>query len=266
MMNSVLIGVAPSTVIVVVAIVSAVLFFGVAVLLPGRQARRHGIQLGIGEAIMMNMAKTPPRLMLSYVIELREAGIDSVSIKDVAGHYLASGRVQSVVNAMCLAKSDGLDVRWNLITAIDLTGRNVVDVVEKAITPAEVWIPNPNFDNPCISAVAQDGIELTMRGLAKVKWCLDDVIGSTTEETFIAQAGVAMIQAVGDSSSHRPFLDNPALVVDKVILANPTEGTALNLVDFQIVDLKRGRDIGAMLQAGKKPDELLNDIAGVNNE
>jgi uncharacterized protein YqfA (UPF0365 family) len=94
-------------------------------------ARFARVNISIVDLIGMRIRRVPPKLILQAQISAKKAGLD-ISTNDLEIHYLAGGNVQQVVNALILADKAGIRLPFKTATAIDLMGRDVLEVVQKS--------------------------------------------------------------------------------------------------------------------------------------
>ncbi len=62
----------------------------------------------------------------------------AITLHELESHFLASGDPERVIDAMVLAKKNGMSVNLINISAIDLTGKDPVEVVEECLEEKQV--------------------------------------------------------------------------------------------------------------------------------
>ena len=65
---------------------------------------------------------------------------------------MAGRHIERVVHALVSANKAGIDLSFQMATAIDLAGRNVFEAVQMSVNPKVI-------DTPPVAAVAKDGIQ-----------------------------------------------------------------------------------------------------------
>jgi uncharacterized protein YqfA (UPF0365 family) len=89
-----------------------------------------GAGVGMVELMGMQLRKIKPRVIVNSRIQAHHAGLQ-VTVAQMESHYLAGGNVQRVIIAMIAASKVNIDLPWQVATAIDLTGRDILDTVQK---------------------------------------------------------------------------------------------------------------------------------------
>jgi len=157
--------------------------------------------------------------------------------------------VPNCVTALISAKKAKIDLDWDVVAAIDLAGRDILDAVNTSVNPKVIDCPNPSGPRPTIDAVAQDGIQLKAKARVTVRTNLPRLVGGATEETIIARVGEGIVTTIGSAKSHKQVLENPDNI-SKVVMAKGLDaGTAFEILSIDIADIDVGENIGAKLQA-----------------
>ncbi len=239
-------------IIVILVIVGLIVLFVLALM--GRffnlwlQARLSGAPVSFFDLIGMLFRKVDPRSIVMARIQSVKAGLE-VSTDQLEAHYLAGGRIRTVVNALIAADRANMSLPWDRACAIDLAGRDILDAVQTSVNPKVIDCPNPNFGRPTIDAVAQDGIQLKARARVTVRANLARLVGGATEETIIARVGEGIVTTIGSASTHKAVLENPDRISKMVLEKGLDAGTAFEILSIDIADIDVGENIGAKLQA-----------------
>ena len=200
------------------------------------------------EIIGMKFRKVEPKTIVLSRIRAVKAGID-IATAQLETHYLAGGRVPTVVTALIAADRAKIELPWNVSCAIDLAGRDILDAVQTSVNPKVIDCPDPAAGRPTIDAVAQDGIQLRARARVTVRANIARLIGGATEETIIARVGEGIVTTIGSAKSHKDILANPDLMSKKVLEKGLDAGTSFEILSIDIADVDVGENIGAKLQA-----------------
>ena len=212
------------------------------------QALISGARVGFLDLIMMRFRKVRPQEIVINRISAKKAGLD-LSTDFLESHYLAGGRVTTVVRAMIAAAKARIELPWDRATAIDLAGRNILEAVSTSVDPKVIDCPNPASGKSTIDAVAKDGIQLRAKARVTVRANLARLIGGATEETIIARVGEGIVSAIGSAQSHKEVLENPDQISKAVLAKGLDSGTAFEILSIDIADVDVGVNIGAKLQA-----------------
>ncbi len=196
----------------------------------------------------MRLRKVDPYIIVFSRIRAVKAGLD-ISTNQLENHFLAGGRVTNVVSALIAARAAKIELPWNVATAIDLAGRDILEAVQTSVNPKVIDCPNPAGPRPTIDAVSQDGIQLRAKARVTVKTKIAGLVGGATEETIIARVGEGIVTTIGSAKSHKEVLANPDNISKTVLAKGLDSGTAFEILSIDIADVDVGDNIGAKLQA-----------------
>jgi uncharacterized protein YqfA (UPF0365 family) len=199
-----------------------------------------GVRVSLLQLILMRWRKVPPAIIVNNLIAATKAGID-ISSNDLETHYLAGGRVKSVVNALISAEKANMGLDVKTATAIDLAGRDVFEAVQMSVQPKVI-------DTPPVTAVAKDGIQLVAKARVTVRINIRRLVGGAGEETILARVGEGIVSSIGSAESHKIVLENPDSISKLVLGKGLDSGTAFEILSIDIADIDVGKNIGAVLQ------------------
>ncbi|MHC4212351.1 MAG: flotillin-like protein FloA [Planctomycetota bacterium] len=243
-------------VLIVVGIVVLIAFLLMANLLGlWIQAYFAHANITIIELIGMRLRKVNPRIIVKSKIMGIQAGLE-LSTGDLDSHYLAGGRVPNVVAAMIAANRANIDLTFNVATAIDLAGRDILDAVRTSVKPKVIDCPDPTKGRDTIDAVAQDGIQLKAKARVTVRMNISRLIGGATEETIIARVGEGIVTTIGSAIAYKSVLENPDNISKAVLAKGLDAGTAFEILSIDIADVDVGDNIGAHLQTKQAEADL----------
>ena len=205
--------------------------------------------VGLFDMFAMSLRKVDPTTIVNARVNLVQARIEGVSVRDLEAHYLAGGRVPRVVTALISANRAGLDLDFKTATGIELAGRDVLEAVRTSVTPKVIDCPDPAKGKSEVAAVAKDGIQVLAKARVTVRTNIARLVGGAGEETIIARVGEGIVSTIGSMDAHTDVLENPD-EISKVVLARGLDaGTAFEIVSIDIADVDIGHNIGARLQA-----------------
>ncbi len=213
------------------------------------QALLSNAKVSLLSIIAMRFRKVNPSVIVINKIRLVKAGITDINTDDLENHFLAGGNVSNVVSALIAASNAKIELPWNVGTAIDLAGRDILDAVNTSVNPKVIECPNPQLGRPTIDAVAKDGIQLKARARVTVRTNLARLVGGATEETIVARVGEGIVSSIGSADSHAVVLENPDRISKAVMARGLDAGTAFEILSIDIADVDVGENIGAKLQA-----------------
>jgi len=190
--------------------------------------------------IAMRLRRVPPDTVVGARIAAVKAGIDA-PIDWLEAHYLAGGRVNSVINALISADKANMDLDFQRAAAIDLAGRDVFEAVQMSVNPRVI-------ETPKVSAVAKDGIQLLCIARVTVRTNLDRLVGGAGEATVLARVGEGVVSTIGSAELYSRVLENPDIISKTVLSKGLDAGTAFEILSVDIADVDVGANIGAKLQ------------------
>ncbi|MBA7577108.1 hypothetical protein ES708_18954 [subsurface metagenome] len=204
------------------------------------QALVSGVRISLLQLIFMRWRKVPPSIIVGAMIEGWKAGLE-LNRDDLEAHFLAGGHVTQVVHALVSASKANIALSFQMATAIDLAGRDVLEAVQMSVNPRVI-------DTPPVTAVAKDGIQLVCKARVTVRANIKQLVGGAGEETVLARVGEGIVSSIGSASSHKAVLENPDSISRVVLEKGLDAGTAFEILSIDIADIDIGKNIGAVLQ------------------
>jgi uncharacterized protein YqfA (UPF0365 family) len=199
-----------------------------------------GVRISLLQLVLMRWRKIPPAIIVNSLIAATKAGL-KLNRNDLEAHYLAGGRIKSVISALISADKANMDLDFKLATAIDLAGRDVFEAVQMSVIPKVI-------NTPPVAAVAKDGIQLIAKARVTVRTNVRQLVGGAGEDTIIARVGEGVVSAIGSAVSHKSVLENPDSISKVVLSKGLDSGTAFEILSIDIADIDVGKNIGAVLQ------------------
>ncbi len=199
-----------------------------------------GVRISLLQLVLMRWRKIPPSIIVNSLIAATKAGL-KLNRNELEAHFLAGGRLKSVISALISADKANMDLDFRLATAIDLAGRDVFEAVQMSVNPKVINIPP-------VAAVAKDGIQLIAKARVTVRANIRQLVGGAGEDTVIARVGEGVVSAIGSAASHKSVLENPDSISKLVLSKGLDSGTAFEILSIDIADVDVGKNIGAVLQ------------------
>lgn len=200
-----------------------------------------GVRISLLQLILMRWRKVPPTVIVRSMIEAYKAGLAFIQRDEVEAHYLAGGHVEQVIHALVSASKANIDLSFQMATAIDLAGRDVLEAVQMSVNPKVI-------NTPPVTAVAKDGIQLIALARVTVRASIKQLVGGAGEETVLARVGEGIVSSIGSSKSHKEVLENPDNISKMVLEKGLDAGTAFEILSIDVADIDIGKNIGAVLQ------------------
>jgi uncharacterized protein YqfA (UPF0365 family) len=202
------------------------------------------------ELIGMRLRKVNSTVIVNARIQASRAGL-TISQPEMESHMLAGGDVQRVIAAMIAANKANISLDWKTATAIDLAGRDILEAVQTSVNPKVIDVPNPNFGQPTIDGVAQDGIQLRVKARVTVRTNIKSLVGGATEETVVARVGEGIVNAIGSAKDYKDVLEHPDHISKAVLGKGLDANTAFEILSIDIAEITVGENIGAKLMADR---------------
>jgi uncharacterized protein YqfA (UPF0365 family) len=146
-----------------------------------------------------------------------------------------------VVHALVSANKANIELSFQMATAIDLAGRDVLEAVQMSVNPKVI-------DTPPVTAVSKDGIQLIAKARVTVRANIKQLVGGAGEETVLARVGEGIVSSIGSANSHKAVLENPDSISKLVLDKGLDAGTAYEILSIDVADVDIGKNIGAQLQ------------------
>jgi len=231
--------------VILIIVILAITFYFVFNISLWFRALISGAHVSIAELVSITVKKLDPRSVVNNYIKAKKAGVN-ISIAQIENHIQAHGNIELVINALIAASSANLkDLDLKTAIAVDLSGRNINEAVKHCIMPQIIQINN-------ITAIAKNGIEVSIGVKITLRVNLKRIIGGALEETIIARISEGIMTIIGNANTHNEILERPNLVT-KTIMENKSLAvdTAFDILSVDIVDIKVGRNVGAELEIDK---------------
>ena len=200
-----------------------------------------GVRISLLQLILMRWRKVPPSVIVRAMIVAYKAGLTDINRDDLEAHYLAGGHVVKVVHALVSANKANIELSFQMATAIDLAGRDVLEAVQMSVNPKVI-------DTPPVAAVAKDGIQLIAKARVTLRANIKQLVGGAGEETVLARVGEGIVSSIGSADSHKAVLENPDSISKLVLSKGLDAGTAYEILSIDVADVDIGKNIGALLQ------------------
>ena len=200
-----------------------------------------GVRISLLQLILMRWRKVPPSIIVRAMIVAHKAGLRQIERDGLEAHFLAGGHVERVVHALVSANKANIELSFQMATAIDLAGRDVLEAVQMSVNPKVI-------DTPPVTAVSKDGIQLIVKTRVTLRANIKQLVGGAGEETVLARVGEGIVSSIGSANSHKAVLENPDSISKLVLNKGLDAGTAYEILSIDIADVDIGKNIGALLQ------------------
>ena len=230
-----------NVILIVLISIGLIIFFYYVPFMLWINAVVSGVHISLVQLFLMRIRKVPPAKIVNCMIEAHKAGLMEVKRDGLEAHYLAGGHIERVVHALVSASKAGIELSFQMATAIDLAGRDVFEAVQMSVNPRVI-------DTPPVAAVAKDGIQLIAKARVTVRANIRQLVGGAGEDTILARVGEGIVSSIGSAESHKQVLENPESISKLVLSKGLDDGTAFEILSIDIADIDVGKNIGAQLQ------------------
>lgn len=169
-------------------------------------------------------------------------------------HIVASsgGNPLKIVGGMNAARSAKLPFDFDFAKAVDISGRDCLEVVRECINTKTIELP-------LITSVAQDNIEVNVKISLTLKVNFKDFLSGAGEDTISARATEAVVTRIANTSRAKELVARPELLDKAIFDANIDEECKYTLVSADVIHADLGNDRGVTYE--KQQIEKQNMIA-----
>ena len=114
------------TVIMAIVAILVIIFFYYVPFMLWINAVVSGVRVSLVQLFLMRIRKVPPTRIVNCLIEAHKAGLTDVKRDALEAHYLAGGHIERVVHALVSASKANMQLSFQMATAIDLAGRQLL--------------------------------------------------------------------------------------------------------------------------------------------
>lgn len=228
---------------VIVAIVLAGLVFvfllTLFILMPKRAyftAFFSGAYVSLFKSISMKLRKLNVNEIFDAYVLAKKSHI-SVSIYDLEIISTSGGHPLKIVEGLNAAKNANLNFGIDFVKAIDISGREVLEVVRECINPKIVELP-------LISSVAQDNWEVNVKVSLTLKVDIKNFLNGVTEETISARAVEAVVTKIANTEKASFLVSKPQLIDKAIFDAGIDDDSKYELVSADVIHVDLGINRG----------------------
>ena len=243
-------------IIVVIILASLLLIYVVTmlILMPCKAyftALFSGCYISAFKAISMKMRKLPVTEIVEAYI-LAKKSHTGMTLFDLELVSTSGGHPLKVVEGLNSAKMAKLDFDFEFVKAIDISGRDVLEVVRECVNPKIIELP-------LITSVAQDNREVNVKISLTLKVNLKNFLRGVTDETISARATEAVVTKIANTLQASMLVARPELLDKSIFEAAIDDDSKYELVSADVIHIDLGNDRG--LSAEKEQIEKSRIIA-----
>ena len=229
-----------SILLVIALIVAFCLIFPVRYYL---KARFSGCKISLKKLTELKMYKADIKKIVNIYVFSKQAKYD-LTIDEIFTHIEAGGNMESVLKACIVANESQIDLPLKLAQSLDLSGSNVLEVVQSCIVPKQ-------YETNDITAICKDGIEVKIRLKYTLRSNLKRFLGGVDQNTLLSRIEEATISAIGSANFSSQIIENPDLVTESVRNKDLDSGSMYEIVSIDASSVAIGNNVKAKLSAEK---------------
>lgn len=184
----------------------------------------------------MRFQKVDIKPIFDAYVMAKKGKID-VKFDSLQAHFLAGGSCHAVISAMIKAKEAGVNLTYSEACSIDLNTKDVIGVVESAVTPKVLSVS--------AKSTTKDNFELEVEAKISVKARLGNFVGKPGVETIQAKVERFLSTKITALENHKAANLNE--MSQGAMDVNMDKDSAYQLLSVDVVSVKVLQDVGAML-------------------
>ncbi len=149
--------------------------------------------------------------------------------------YVSGGHPLKIVEGLNAAKTANIPIDFNFIKAVDISGRDPLDVVRECINPKLIELP-------LVSSVAQNKIEVNAKVSLTLKVNLKKYLTGASEDTISARAVEAIVTKIANTKEANELVSRPELLDKTIFDANVDEDSKYILVSADVIHIGLGNN------------------------
>ncbi len=186
----------------------------------------------------------------AYILAKRSKLV--VSLADLEVVSTSGGHPLKVVEGVNASKNAKLNFDFEFAKAVDISGRDVLEVVRECINPKIIELP-------LISSVAQDNFEVNVKVSLTLKVNIKNFLTGVTEDTISARAVEAVVTKIANTPKASDLVAKPQLIDKAIFDAEIDMGAKYELVSADVIHADLGTNRGLSLEKEKIEKSRLLD-------
>lgn len=192
--------------------------------------------IGMFYLISMKMRKVDVWEIVNAYILAKKSHL-GVTLHDLEMVFVGSGHPMKVVEGMNAAHNANMKMSFEYAKAVDIAGREVVEVVRECVNPKVIELP-------LISSVAQDNREVNAKISLTLKINVSNFLKGVTEETISARATEAVVTKIANTPKASMLVAQPQLIDKAIFDAEIDSDSKYTLVSADVIHADLGINRG----------------------
>lgn len=208
-----------------------------------------GAYVSLFKCIAMKLRNENVEDIISAFILAKKSHL-GISLADLIVVSTSGGHAMKVVEGINASRNANLNFDFKFAKAIDISGRDVVEVVRECINPKVIELP-------LISSVAQDNWEINVKISLTLKVNIKNFLEGVTEETISARAVEAVVTKVANTEKASYLVSKPQLIDKAIFDAGIDADSKYELVSADVIHVDLGVDRGLSAEREKIEKERI---------
>lgn len=199
-----------------------------------------GTYISTFKLIGLKLRKTDYQNIVEAYIVAKKSMI-GLSIAQIESIAASGGNPLKVVNGVVASRNAKLDFDIDFVKAIDISGRDVLQVIQECMNPKVIQIP-------LVTGVAQDNFEVSVKASLTLKVNIKNFLEGTTEDTVSARAVEAIVTKISNTAVAKSLTSRPELLDKAIFDAGVDTDSKYVLESADIVFITLGENKNALLE------------------
>ena len=199
-----------------------------------------GTYISTFKLIGLKLRKTDYQNIVEAYIVAKKSMI-GLSIAQIESIAASGGNPLKVVNGVVASRNAKLDFDIDFVKAIDISGRDVLQVIQECMNPKVIQIP-------LVTGVAQDNFEVSVKASLTLKVNIKNFLEGATEDTVSARAVEAIVTKISNTAVAKSLTSRPELLDKAIFDAGVDTDSKYVLESADIVFIALGENKNALLE------------------
>lgn len=199
-----------------------------------------GCWISLFRLISMKMRKENVTEIVSAYILSKKSKLE-IGLIDLETVASSNGHPVNIVEGMISSQSAKLNFGFDFAKAVDISGRNVLEVVRECLNPKVIELP-------LITSVAQDSFEVNVKISLTLKVNIKNFLQGVTEETISARAVEAVVTKIANTFRASDLVARPELLDKALFDAGIDEDSKYELVSADVIHVDLGNNRGLSVE------------------
>lgn len=195
-----------------------------------------GCWISIFKLISMKMQKQRVSEIVGAYILAKKSKLD-IGLADLQIVATSGGHPLNIVEGINAAKAAKLKFDFDFAKAVDISGRDCIEVVRECINSKVIELP-------LVTSVSRDNIEVNTKISLTLKVNLPAFLTGVSEDTISARAVEAVVTKIANSERATDLISRPELLDKAIFDAEIDENSKYELVSADVIHIGQGTNHG----------------------